>query len=330
MSYRAFFASGSLVFLAACGRSGGAEAPSSSEVAVSVVSGAMNNTSGSAVALNAPAQPRTKLVDRVLDAINPIGTAWAAEWSCTGGTLSPAFSGPGADPYAFTPPSCSITWRTDRTATSSWSGPFTLSYGAGCDGTHPFIEGQTAGCSVTRTTGSSGVTRDITGPDGNAYAILHDTNGAGTGWDSSVTPAPSNGGLVATCGAEGCLAGRDIVLNGSHLTGTVTLGKDTDKIWDHTVTGSVSVAGAGATRVATGSVTVQHNLLMYTATATFNDVAYGEVGCCFPTSGTVSTTFSKGPDVGKTETLTFSEICGEATLKTADGVSEPLTLQHCL
>jgi hypothetical protein len=29
-------------------------------------------------------------------------------------------------------------------------------------------------------------TRTITGPDGNAYAVTHDTNGAGTGWDSTV------------------------------------------------------------------------------------------------------------------------------------------------
>ena len=106
------------------------------------------------------------------------------------------------------------------------------------------------------------MTRDITGPAGNAYSILHDTNGAGTGWDTSVSPAPSDGGLVATCGASGCLAGREIVLNGSHLTGTVTLGGDTDKIWDHTVSGSVAVTGAGASRVATSSViAVQHNLL---------------------------------------------------------------------
>ena len=63
---------------------------------------------------------------------------------------------------------------------------------------------------------------------------------------------------------------------------------------------------------------------------TFNDVGYGEVGCCFPTSGSVSASFSKGPDVGKTESLSFTAICGEATLTNASGVSEPLTLQHCL
>jgi hypothetical protein len=44
----------------------------------------------------------------------------------------------------------------------------------------------------------------------------------------------------------------------------------------------------------------------------------------------LSTTFSKGPDVGKTETLSFSGVCGEATLTKVGGESVPLTLQQCL
>jgi hypothetical protein len=335
MSSRNFLACASVVLLAACngtGGGGGTE-PSTSEVAASVVSGAVNNTSGSSVAMNVPAPPKRSLGRRVLDAVSPIGTAWAADWSCKGGSLSPSFDGPGKDPYAFTPVSCSVTWENGKTATSSWSGPFTLDYGSSCDDAHAFIELQAPSCSITRTTGDAGVTRDITGPDGNHYAIVHDTNGAGTGWDALVSPAPSDGGVVDACSAAGCEASRNLVINGSHLTGVVSIDGVSAKIWDHTVSsaaGGLTVTGAGVNRVVDGSVIVQHNLARFTATATFNHVGYGEVGCCFPTTGSISTTFQRGANLGKTETLTFSAACGEATLTTASGASEPLTLQHCL
>jgi hypothetical protein len=316
-----------------CLKTPAVDPPSDSEVATSVVSGGLNNTSGSTVALNAPAPPHESTFDRVVDAINPIGTAWAADWSCHGGSLSPAFSGPGGNPYSYTPVGCSVTWGNGKTASSEWSGPFTLTYGSSCDDSSPFPEDQGAGCTVTRTTSASGDTRTITGPDGNSYAISHDTDGQGTGWDPSISPAPSNGGVEVTCGSGGCAESRTLVVNGSHLTGTVTIDGKSTTIWDHTVStaaGGVAVTGKGAARIVTGSVTVQHNLAKYTANATFDSVGYGEPGCCFPTSGSVTTTFSDGPNTGKTETLTFSPFCGEATLTTASGSTEALTLQHCL
>jgi hypothetical protein len=88
--------------------------------------------------------------------------------------------------------------------------------------------------------------------------------------------------------------------------------------------------GEGIGRVVSGSVTVQHNLAKETATATFNQVAYGETGCCFPTSGSIRTTFNSGSNQGKTETLTFSSTCGEGTLTKPDGKNVPLTLRHCM
>jgi hypothetical protein len=190
-----------------------------------------------------------------------------------------------------------------------------------------------AGCSITRTTGASGDTRTITGPDGNSYAIDHDTDGAGTGWDSSVSPAPSNGGVELTLGAGDGAVEDTLTINGSHLTGTVNVDGLTLKIWDQTVSTSaagIRVSGEGTARVVSGSVTVQHNLAKFTSETTFDAVGYGNAACCFPTTGSVSTTFSKGADVGKTETLTFSSACGEATLKPASGASIPLVLQYCL
>jgi hypothetical protein len=312
--------------------SGADLSPSGSEVAVSVVSGALNNNSGSGVALFTPPRaPKATIVERALAALNPIGTAYAASWSCSGDTLSPSFDGAGT--YAFTPASCEVSWKTGKSESSAWSGPFTLVYGAQCDATHPFMELQAAGCDLTRTSSATGDMRTITGPDGNSYAINHDTNGAGTGWDTSITPAPSDGGVVVSCGASGCAEARTLVINGSHLTGTVDIGGVSTEIWNHTVsTGAsgLSVTGSGASRVVNGEVTVQHNLIKATSTTTFSSVGYTEPLCCFPTTGSVSTTFAKGSNVGKTESIAFSAICGEATLTKPDGTVESLTFEHCL
>ena len=115
---------GVVVAQAACSSSGGSssvDGPSTSEVSVSLVSGALNNTNGSAVAMRSAEPPRSSPLDRVLDALNPIGTASAAEWTCTGGSLSPSFAGPGS--YEFTPRTCSVTWDNGKTASSAWSAP---------------------------------------------------------------------------------------------------------------------------------------------------------------------------------------------------------------
>jgi len=186
---------------------------------------------------------------------------------------------------------------------------------------------------VTRTTAAGGVTRTITGPNGGVYAITHDTNGQGTGWDSSVSPAPANGGVVWGCGATACTT-KSLVINGSHLTGNLTpAGGSLEKVWDHTVSTDatgLTVTGDAGNRSVSGSVTVQHNILQYTAKATFNQVTFGDVGCCFPTGGNITSVFSNGTNQGKTETLSFSATCGEATLTTAAGKTVALTLQHCL
>ncbi|HVM65817.1 MAG TPA: hypothetical protein VMU14_13210 [Acidimicrobiales bacterium] len=318
-----------LIAAAGCGTTDDL-APSGSEVATSVVSGAVNNSSTATLGWNAPTAPRVSPWQRALDALSPITPAWAAQWSCSGGTLAPTFAGAGT--YTFTPLSCSITWRNGKTASSEWSSTFSLVYGASCDETHRWLENQAGGCSLTRTTAAGGNTRTVTGPNGNTSAVTHDTNGAGTGWDSSVSPAPTDAGVEATCASGGCTAGRTIVINGSHITGTLTKAGSSGKTknWDHTVTGDVTVTGSGVDRVVSGSVTVQHNLAKFTTTTVFTDVGYGQLGCCFPTSGTVTTTHDSGADQGKTESLAFTNVCGEATLTDATGATSSLTLEHCL
>lgn len=310
---------------------GGGSAPEGSavEVATSLVSGALNNGGGAVVGWNTY-QPRRSAVRRILDELWPVGTAWAANWSCSGATLTPTFFGPGN--YTWIPMSCSITWANGKTASSLWNGTFALNYTLACDTTHPNIDDQTASCQVTRTTAQGGATRTITGPNGGQYAVTHDTHAAGTGWDNTVTPSPNSSGVVLQCSTGGCALGKGLILNGSHLTGSLTpAGSSTPtQVWDHTVTGQLNVGGSGVGRVVTGALTVQHNLIHETATVSFNSVGYGEAGCCFPTTGSLTATLNSGPNQGKTESLVFSSACGESSYTDAAGTTRNLTLQHCL
>ena len=103
--------------------------------------------------------------------------------------------------------------------------------------------------------------------------------------------------MIATCGAGGCATGGgSLAISGSHLTAEVAGDVAPTKIVDVTVsTGSpLTFMVSGSTRVLSGSVTVQHNVARYTATATFDAVVFGQAGCCFPTSGTVTATFGGG------------------------------------
>ncbi len=305
---------------------------SDSEIAVSVVGGSLAGASGKTV--GAAGHTKSSLFHRFVQGLNPVQEAYAAVWSCSGGTLNPPFAGPGKDPYTWTPVSCTVKWLNGKSAGAEWNSTFTLVYSAACDVSQPWMEDQVAGCVLTRTTATGGNTRTLTGPDGNAYAITHDTNGAGSGWDGSVSPAADSGGVSLTCAMGGCTSGKTLRIAGSHLTGSVHLidGKSAT-IWDHTLstgTDGLTVSGSGASRVVSGKVTVQHNLAHYTVTATLQSVAFSDTNCCFPTSGTISTQFKSGASQGKTETLAFSAVCGEATLTDASGATSSITLQHCL
>jgi hypothetical protein len=306
-------------------------ATSGSEVAVSTVSGALNKNSstGAAVGVHSSVQKKS-LLDKGLDLFELEGTAHAASWSCSGANLSPSYAGPSGSPYAFTPPSCKVTWEGDISATSRWSSTFDLAYGSSCDKLSPFMQIQSAGCELVVTTAEGGNTRTITGPLGGKYEITHDTNGEGTGWDSTFSPAPTNAGVDITCGSSGCAEGGTLAINGSHISGTVDLDGVTAKVWDHTVTSSgLTLTSSGGNRVVSGSVTVQHNIIHALSTTTFNDVTYGDSSCCFPTSGSVSTSYSKGL-VGKTESMEFSSTCGETTFTDTEGKSASFTLTQCL
>tara|TARA_B110001454_G_C12723266_1_gene436121 strand:+ start:39314 stop:40318 length:1005 start_codon:yes stop_codon:yes gene_type:complete len=103
-----------------------------------------------------------------------------------------------------------------------------------------------------------------------------------------------------------------------------------------TITGAKSngaTSGLGtssANRAVSGTVTLYHNLAKYTATNTFNAVTWSNSACCFPVSGSITTTFSgSGAPTGPI-TLTFTSSCGSATLTTpSDTAGSTVELNNC-
>src|SRR5579885_2524224 len=137
-----------------CAKSNNTSDGTGSDVATSVVSGSLNGAGNTNVGFNdIPSfKSSESKFAQLLEEINPIKHAYAAMWSCSGGTLSPTFAGMGN--YTYTPVSCTVTWANGRSASSSWSGTgFALNYSAGCDTMHAWPANQTgANCTVTRTT----------------------------------------------------------------------------------------------------------------------------------------------------------------------------------
>lgn len=105
---------------------------------------------------------------------------------------------------------------------------------------------------------------------------------------------------------------------------------------------TVAITSSGGTNnihTVSGKLFMQHNLASMTATATFSGVLHtigGSSACCFPTSGTIVTSFTGGLNVGLQETMTFtSATCASSTpglvqFIDVNGNSSTKTLTHCL
>lgn len=292
-----------------------------SEVAVSIVSGGVNGAQTNVAALENLRAPEAFSMPEW------ISSAEASNYNCTTGAFTPA-TYTAAGTYTFAPGVCSVIYGNNKTASTSWNGVWTYNYGASCTGTGFLPKFQVNNCVITRTSPAAGISRSIIGPDLLSYAVTHNTNGHGTGWDNSITTA--NAGETLTCNNAACTT-QTLVISGSHLTATVA----NQKLWDHTVTtnpGLTITTNAFNEYTVSGTVMVQHNIAKIESTSTFNNVVYGGVNgdCCFPTSGSVVTTYNAGSKKGESETMTFSSTCGEATLTTTGGNSISYPLLHCI
>ena len=102
-------------------------------------------------------------------------------------------------------------------------------------------------------------------------------------------------------------------------------------VWNHSIHSDPAaplqlnqLARAGRI-ISSGTVIVDHNLAKFTANMAFSDVTY-TAGCCYPTSGTIATTYT-GSKTG-TATLTFSSTCGSASL-VEGSTTTAMTMKAC-
>ncbi|MGA2449299.1 MAG: hypothetical protein ABTD50_11515 [Polyangiaceae bacterium] len=92
---------------------------------------------------------------------------------------------------------------------------------------------------------------------------------------------------------------------------------------------------AGPLRLSLGGVHTRILPLADDVRPQAHDIAIGfsltpnRPGCCFPTTGSVTTTVVDGSGTGNTETMSFTPLCGETVL-TTDGATRAVTLAHCL
>jgi hypothetical protein len=98
------------------------------------------------------------------------------------------------------------------------------------------------------------------------------------------------------------------------------------KLLDHTIstTSNLVITGTGASRqITSGTIVLQHNLARYYSTSTVATTLTHSAGCCWPTGGTMTTTYT-GKAGSTTETVTFGPTCGKATVGNAT-----VTFTHC-
>ena len=302
-----------------------------SEVASSVVAGAVNSTSSNGtVALNeAPLKPSfLKQLENAFTLV-PIANAGIA---CP--TVLTTGSGCSASGNVITltyPSGCSI-----GGAAAKWSGGVTITGDNGATlacGTFPTINGSSI-TSVTRTYNGTIGNSPTTRTNGlQTVTVALDTTTA-YGWDYSVS-----GGYIRSYVAADS---DSLAINGIRLVANLGATAGGTAIWDHSVSTatatqsaaanalSVAISGTGVneTRTVNGTVTVQHNLAHYIGSAVFTNVVHSH-GCCYPTGGSITTTFTGGKDDGLSETLNFSSTCGSATLTNVSGTESSITLSHC-
>ena len=143
--------------------------------------------------------------------------------------------------------------------------------------------------------------------------------------------------------AGSCSNQRQIILCGTEYVGTTN--GSTTPIFDYTVAtippGSttcysatdtsnnhgVTVTGTGVNRqIISGVISVYHNLKKITGNSQVMSPLTFSTGCCHPTAGQITTTFSDTT----TETLTFLSTCGTGTLvDTSGNTTRPRYLNAC-
>jgi hypothetical protein len=258
--------------------------------------------------------------------------AQAASFSCA---TTATWGTPSGSNIQYNPATnCTVTYANGTSGSYDVAGTWTFAFTGGTPKPGGAVSNNPTGTVVTRAATSGSVTQSYTGSLGDTYSVTQNT--------ATCTPYTSSvacGGAQVTCTvAPGCpyspgnLGGtRSIVLLGTQITGT----KNGKALYDHTIATTsgnpVVVTGLGNNRViSSGQVVVYHNLARITTTTTINGPLHHELGCAYPIDGSVTTTISGGPNNGKTETVTFTSICGIATVTNPNGTKSTVALHLVL
>jgi hypothetical protein len=213
---------------------------------------------------------------------------------------------------------------------ATWTGTLEVTLSAGTAvtcGTFPATASIANNQSIQRqyVSGGSPGTAQRTSPFGTVVTVDHASANLAN-FDTGTTIAASIGSGYGT----------QVIFDGSgHRKGVEVNERIHSTKYDHSITGSLTVAESGSTRtISSGSITVFHNLLKVVGTAQFTNVVYND-SCATPVSGTITTTFAAGAHVspttagsavvGRSETLTFSS-CGNQTLVDVTGRSSAVSV----
>jgi hypothetical protein len=172
--------------------------------------------------------------------------------------------------------------------------------------------------------------RQITYPSG---AVLTSDMDPGTGWDGTTFPNAANGTVISrletdTAGLT-CNVGSPCYRIQVRGVQNTLVGPAGRTLFDHIVTSDLYAKGTKSTGTLNlnGTAATYHQVALYTAAHTFTNVTWASSSCCFPTSGTVSTTLTGA--VSGTTSLSFTSTCGSASFTGTDGSTSTLTLTQC-
>lgn len=167
---------------------------------------------------------------------------------------------------------------------------------------------------VTRTSGGMKISNVY---DGDLY------------WDTNVHRTYNNVTIPSglTVSQNGDL--RTITISGAHRVLQGRYGA----AFDHSITTptSLTVTGAirnGTRRVISGTVRVYDNGNKYFVDNSFSNVRWSQNTCCYPTSGSITSTFSDGASSAY-NVMTFTSSCGFASMQDDQGRVSSVQLRQC-
>ncbi|MCB0368156.1 MAG: hypothetical protein KDD45_01645, partial [Bdellovibrionales bacterium] len=198
--------------------------------------------------------------------------------------------------------SCTI-GNTKVKMTGGWSETWNNNGGGTSDCTNSYL-------SILNSVSRSSSSATITFPLGRT--IVTDTSG-GTTYDGTTI---DSGAIITTrTNASTRTIQMTPTTSAVHKVMTGRLGT---KLFDYFIQPDLTVTGAlknasnysSTNRSMSGTVTLHHNLAKYSAVNTFNTVVWSDSTCCYPTSGSISTTYSGTNKPADSSSLTFSSSCG--------------------